>query len=209
MKQSIILVSLAFFMGFLGNMAAQDMAYATNLMPNEAIMGVSAHDYTESSLSNTDTIPDFESTQNKIKLTGIIYNQDGKTPAKDVVLALYQKNEDGSFELLKHKDKSRSVRHSGAIKTDADGRYTFYTFIPGKALRSHDLKEIHLVLKEPNKEEAGLYPIVFDNDPLLSKSCRKKLARRGINNIVALQTEQGLQVGSKDIILIQDSADYK
>lgn len=209
MKQSVILIGLASFIGFISNVAAQDMAYATNLMPKESIIGLSAGDYTESALSNTDTIPDFENTQNKIKLTGTIYMQDGKTPAKDVVLALYQKNEDGSFELLKHEDKSRSVRHSGAIKTDADGRYTFYTFIPGKALRSHDLKEIHLVLKEPNKEEAGLYPIVFDNDPLLSKSCKKKLARRGINNIVALQTDQGLQVGSKDIVLIQNSADYK
>ena len=37
-------------------------------------------------LNDTDTIADFDTQNNKLKLTGIIYQSDGVTPAKDVML---------------------------------------------------------------------------------------------------------------------------
>ncbi|HZW63379.1 MAG TPA: hypothetical protein VFF15_07025 [Flavobacteriaceae bacterium] len=209
MKKAVLIFGFTCLSGLLSSTVAQDMAYASVYTETELVNEIPTPTLVENTIRNTDTIPDFNLAKTKIKLTGIIYEQDGKTPAKDVELSLYQKNEEGRFEALNTEEKPREIRHKGVVKTAADGRYTFYTFMPGKALRSYDLKEIYLIVKVPGKEEVGMHPIVFDNDPLLKKSCRKKLIRKGINNIVVLQEEQGLQVGTKDIVVEGDYAEYK
>lgn len=151
--------------------------------------------------SNVDTIPDFDTHQNKIKITGTIFEKDGVTPAKDVVLSIYQTNEVGDFVLVKNESNERDIYHSATIKTQEDGRYTFYTFMPGTYHRSNELKQIHQNIKEHGKEVYGMYPFVFDNDPLLRKSCRAKLARKGIDNILKLEKENDMYVATKDIVL--------
>ena len=151
--------------------------------------------------SNVDTIPDFATHENKIKITGTVFEKDGVTPAKDVVLSIYQTNEVGDFVLVKSESNEKDVYHSGTIKTQADGHYTFYTFMPGTYHRSNELKQIHPTIKAPGKEEYGLYPFVFDNDPLLRKACRAKLARKGIDSILKLEKENDMYVATKDIVL--------
>jgi len=153
--------------------------------------------------SNVDTIPDFDAKQNKIKITGTIYEKDGVTPAKDVILSIYQTNEIGDFVLVKNETKEKEIYHSARIKTEADGQYTFYTFMPGTTHRSNELKKIHTTIKEQEKEEYGMYAFVFDNDPLLNKLCRNKLAKRGIDTILKFETEKenGINVATKNIIL--------
>ncbi len=151
--------------------------------------------------SNVDTIPDFDTKQNKIKITGTIYEKDGVTPAKDVILSIYQTNEIGDFVLVKNETKEKEIYHRASIKTEADGQYTFYTFIPGTTHRSNELKKIHPTIKEQEKEEYGMYAFVFDNDPLLNKHCRNKLAKRGIDSILKLEKENDMYVATKNIIL--------
>ncbi len=153
--------------------------------------------------SNVDTIPDFDTHQNKIKITGTIFEKDGITPAKDVVLSIYQTNEVGDFVLVKNESKEKDVYHRGTIKTQEDGQYTFYTFMPGTYHRSNELKQIHPTIKEPGKEEYGMYPFVFDNDPLLKKACRTKLAKKGIDSILILEKENDMYVATKDIVLTE------
>lgn len=151
--------------------------------------------------SNVDTIPDFDTKQNKIKITGTIYEKDGVTPAKDVILSIYQTNEIGDFVLVKKDAKEKEIYHRASIKTEADGQYTFYTFMPGTTHRSNELKKIHTTIKEQEKEEYGMYAFVFDNDPLLNKHCRNKLAKRGIDSILKLEKENDMYVATKNIIL--------
>ena len=105
------------------------------------------YDRTEYQLTNTDTIPDYRSKVNKLKLTGIIYQSDGVTPAKDVILFIEQPNENGNFELRNEGD-NRYVFHRSWVKTDADGRYTFYTFVPGNDRRYNQLQQIFPLIKE-------------------------------------------------------------
>ena len=57
------------------------------------------YDYSESQLNNIDTIPDFKSKSQKLKITGTIYESDGKTPAKNVMLFIHHTDESGNFEL--------------------------------------------------------------------------------------------------------------
>lgn len=167
------------------------------------------YDYTEKNLNNTDTIPDFERKSEKLKITGIIYEKDGITPAKDIILYMYQADEDGNYATGKYKDK-KYVKHRGWIKTDKNGRYTFYAFVPGATFepltypKKKAPKQIHPIIKEPGIKEYYLDPFLFADDPNLTERCRKKLERIGYDGLVTLDKEEGLFVATRDIVLRQD-----
>lgn len=159
------------------------------------------YDRVEAQLKNTDTIPDYRSKANKLKLTGIIYQSDGVTPAKDVIVYIEQPNEDGDFDLRKS-GKDRYVFHRSWVKTNADGRYTFYTFVPGNDRRYNQLQQIFPVIKETSKPEVQLASLLFNDDPLLTKRCRKRIAKKEQKGrILTTQKENGILVAHKDIIL--------
>jgi protocatechuate 3,4-dioxygenase beta subunit len=160
-------------------------------------------------LTNTDTIPDFRSKTNKLKLTGVIYQSDGVTPAKDVILFIEQPDEDGDFD-LRHTDDKRYVFHRSWVKTDADGRYTFYTFVPGNDRRYNQMQQIFPIIKETSKEEVQLESLLFDEDPMLTKRCRKRLEKKGNTaRILTTKKEDGILVAEKDIILSDDTEPIK
>lgn len=200
MKKLTPLFFLSCFIAVSYTLTAQEYASASN----EVLLANNHSSFEEVDMprwSNVDTIPDFDTKQNKIKITGTIYEKDGVTPAKDVILSIYQTNEIGDFVLVKNESNKKEIYHSASIKTEADGQYTFYTFIPGTTHRSNELKKIHQTIKETEKEEYGMYAFVFDNDPLLNKHCRNKLAKRGIDSILKLEKENDMYVATKNIIL--------
>ncbi|NNL31875.1 MAG: hypothetical protein HKO80_01585 [Flavobacteriaceae bacterium] len=167
------------------------------------------YDHDQIQLSNTDTIPDFQSKANKLKISGTIYQSDGITPAKDVILYIEQADELGDFDLRKHNGK-RYVHHRGWIKTDANGHYTFYTFVPGNDRRYNQLQQLFPVIKEPNKAEYKMASFLFDEDPLLSKLCRKRMVKNNdTDRILKPETKDGLLVVQKDIVLSAGSEDTK
>lgn len=158
------------------------------------------YDYTEVNLNNTDTIADFETKAEKLKITGTIYHSDGITPAKDVILYVCQSDEKGNYQLKRDTKKKRYIHHRAWIKTDADGKYTFYTFMPGKLLRTKDLKQILRTIKEPGKPEQELTPFFFNDDPLISSltlACRAEAAK----SMLRLEEKDGMLVGTRDIRL--------
>jgi protocatechuate 3,4-dioxygenase beta subunit len=159
------------------------------------------YDYTEQELSSTDTIPGFESKSNKLKISGTIYESDGITPAKDVILYIEQADENGDFELRKENDV-RYVHNRGWVKTDANGHYTFYTYVPGNDRRYNQMQQLFPIIKEPSKQEYEIGTFLFDEDPLLTKLCRKRMAKKGDpTRILKLKKIDGLFVTQKDIIL--------
>ncbi len=163
------------------------------------------YDRSESQLINTDTIPDFRSKKNKLKLTGIIYQSDGVTPAKDVIMFIEQPNEDGDFDLRNEGD-NRYVFHRSWVKTDSNGRYTFYTFVPGNDRRYNQLQQIFPIVKAPSKKEYQLESFLFDNDPLLTKRCRKQIAKKSnASRILKLKQVDGLLIAERDIVLASDT----
>lgn len=158
------------------------------------------YDYVEDQLSNTDSIADYASKPNPLKITGTVFLNDGITPAKNVILFINQADEHGNYE-LKTEDGKRYVYHRGWIKTGPDGKYTFYTFIPGKERYSKALKSIHLAIKDPQAKEQIGYDFVFDNDPRLSKSCRKRLKKHGLDTILKPERSENILVAKKNIVL--------
>lgn len=159
------------------------------------------NDYSKQKLSNVDTIPGFDSKQNKLKIYGTIYESDGVTPAKDVILYIEQADENGDFD-VRIQDNVQYVYNRGWIKTDSDGHYTFYTYVPGNDRRYNMLKELFPLVKEPSMKEYEIETFLFDNDPLLSKFCRKRIAKKSdITRILKFKEEDGLLVAQRDIIL--------
>ncbi|UKM64044.1 hypothetical protein GSB9_00591 [Flavobacteriaceae bacterium GSB9] len=194
---------------FIGNQSvkAQETAQVLDEKPSNFKKRSPIYDYKEKQLNNVDTIPDFASRTTKLKITGTIYESDGITPAKNVLLFIHQADEDGNFE-LKRENKKRYVRHRGWIRTNENGKYTFYTFVPGSYIYGSELRQILPILKEPGKPEYAIESFVFDNDPLLKDKCRERIEATNPNRILKLDKKEGLFVAHRDIILGKENAEY-
>ena len=202
MKKITFIISFLMSLFHFNTLMAQDALLDIDAFSTEDYLSRSPiFDYSEKHLNNTDTIPDFESQTSKIKITGTIYKSDGVTPAENVLLFINQANERGNFELKRH-NKKRYVHHRGWIKTDADGRYTFYTFIPGDYYYANELKRIYPIVKAPNETAYKMDSFLFDNDEKLSKYCRKRIAKANqTNRILKLEEKGGMLVAQRDIYL--------
>ena len=204
MKNYILYFTLIFLIGANFSAYAQDSADFSGDKFKNIIDHNTFYDYTEQQLSNVDTIPGFESNKNKLKLYGTIYKSDGVTPAKNVILYIEQADENGDFDLRKE-NNINYVHNRGWVKTDANGNYTFYTYVPGNDRRFNLMQQLFPIVKEPSKLEYEIATFLFDEDPLLSKSCRKKISKKGdLTRILKLKKENGLFVTKKDIILNDD-----
>jgi protocatechuate 3,4-dioxygenase beta subunit len=177
---------------------AQDKNKATAELPFD--------DYKGLTLSSSAEIPDYQTKPNTLKISGIVYQADGTTPASDVILYLYQHDENGDFQ-YEVNDGVKRLRHRGWVKTDSNGRYTFNTFIPGEAIvplnypRRYGPKQIYLMAKTTDSQVINLPAFMFEGDDLLSKSCRKRLEKKGIDCILNPVEEEGILVADQDIVL--------
>lgn len=162
-------------------------------------------EYGARALKDHDTLPLFAENEPKLKITGTVFEKDGKTPAADVILYIYHTNRQGVYP-TKGDETGWGRRHGfirGWAKTGADGKYTFYTFRPGAYPGGSEPEHIHLTVKEPSTNEYYLDDYVFDDDPLLTAEERKKLSlrNRGGSGIVAPEMENGMLVARRDIVL--------
>jgi protocatechuate 3,4-dioxygenase beta subunit len=161
-------------------------------------------------LHSTITLADFNETGSKIKISGIVYNQDGKTPAKDVVLYIYHTDQTGHYP-TKGNEQGWGKRHGyirGWMKTDQYGFYAFYTLRPAAYPGRKDPQHIHLIVKEPGKNEYYLDDFLFEDDPLVTTTVRNNLHNRGGNGIIKLVQDKGLMHGTRHIILGQNVENY-
>lgn len=171
------------------------------------------YEYGSKLLNNVDTLPLFEVTEPKLKITGTVFKKDGKTPAPDVILYIYHTSREGIYE-TKGDETGWARRHGfirGWIKTDQSGRYIFYTFRPGAYPDGSEPEHIHLTVKEPKTNAYYLDDFLFDDDPLLTEKERKKwmLRNRGGSGVVILQSTDSMLTVERDIILGLNIPDYE
>jgi protocatechuate 3,4-dioxygenase beta subunit len=177
--------------------------------PCEGCEGLS--EYGNKTLSSIDTLPLFKEHEPKLKVTGTVFKKDGITPAAGVILYIYHTNRQGVYQ-TKGNETGWAKRHGfirGWVKTDLNGQYTFYTFRPGAYPDKSEPEHIHLTVKEPDTNEYYLDDYLFDDDPLLTPSVRKKQPVRGGAGIMRPVTENGLLVIKRDIILGLNIPDYE
>ncbi len=190
MKNAVVLFLVICFYSTVNLVSAQ------NTQNNNPI-----HDREEAQMLPTDTIPDYRNKTNKLKLTGTVYQSDGVTPAEGVIIYIEQPDEDGHFQ-LRRTGEERYVFHRSWVKTDANGKYTFHTFIPGNNRRYNRLQQIFPLVKAPSKQAYELESFIFDEDPLLTKRCRRRLAKHEqTDRILTTKLVDGVHVAQKDIVL--------
>ncbi|WCO03132.1 peptidase associated/transthyretin-like domain-containing protein [Psychroserpens ponticola] len=200
MKYLFSFFCIAFFSSTIYSISAQNSIDNSQDFLNRSPI----YDYSELQLNNTDTIPGFDSKLNKLKITGTIYKSDGITPAKDVILYIDQADENGDFD-LRYTNEKRYVHNRGWIKTDIDGTYTFYTYIPGNDRRYNQMQQLFPIVKEPSKDAYEIASFLFDDDPFLTKMCRKRMAKKGDpSRILKLKNVDGIKVVQKNIVLSSD-----
>lgn len=162
------------------------------------------YEFGSKKLSWTDTLPDFNDRGPKMEVSGMIYKSDGKTPAADVILYVYHTNQEGEYP-TKGDETGWAKRHGyirGWIKTDATGRYKFYTLRPGAYPGRENPEHIHATVKEPGVTEYWIDEYLFDDDPILNKKERDAQQKRGGNGIMKpAKGPNGILVIKRDIIL--------
>lgn len=158
-------------------------------------------------MNTVDTSYGWQNKGEKMKVEGIVYKKDGKTPASNIIVYYWQTNADGLYA----KSPAEQTRHGairGWMKTGPDGKYTLYTIKPASYPNSSIPQHIHIVIKEPNINEYYIDDINFEGDPLLTKAERSRLPLRCGNGIVTVTAKDGLLSCRRDIVLGKNIPDY-
>lgn len=168
-------------------------------------------EYGDSDLFPTDTLPGFYNAKQKIKITGIIYHPDGKTPAENVILYIYHTNEEGLYKDYGNETGwgKRHGSNRGWIKTGKDGKYTFYTLKPGSYPNNKFAAHIHPVILEPDGRYYYIEDFYFAGDKFLTaEEINPYSPRGGRAGVINLKKEVNLMIGERNIILGKNVPGY-
>ncbi len=161
------------------------------------------HEYGNKVLKPVDTLPEFNVLPKPIKISGVVYQSDGKTPASDIILYVYQTDDKGKYP-KKANSKGWEKRHGylrGWMKTNASGKYEFYTSRPTSYPNSTVPQHIHITVKEPDKNEYYIEDFYFKDDPYIANNILNRKRPRGGSGVISLVKESNIQVAKRDIIL--------
>ncbi|TBW30018.1 intradiol ring-cleavage dioxygenase [Gramella sp. KN1008] len=166
----------------------------------------------ETKLTSVDTLPDFEEEGRRMKLSGTVYQNDGKTPARDVVVYIYHTNQDGIYP-TRGDEKGWGRRHGyirGWARTDRNGRYTFYTLKPAPYPGRSEPAHVHYTILEPDGKYYWLGSVHFKGDSLLTRNeTDPESPRGGTSGLLNLEKQGDIWVGERDIILGKNIPGYE
>lgn len=140
----------------------------------------------------------------RLIFSGIVYQSDGKTPAKDIIIYAYHTDTNGIYS-KKGNETGNGKRHGylrGWVKTNAQGQFQFDTIKPAAYPSRAESAHIHLTILEPGKNEYWIESTLFVGDPLISSSKKSKsqqMAEFGF--IIDLVKANGVWSGTRNIRL--------
>lgn len=162
-------------------------------------------------LSNMVWLPDFKEKGQKLAINGVVYKTDGKTPAPNVIIYIYHTDQAGVYP-KKGDEAGWAKRHGylrGWMKTNEKGEYKFFTLRPAPYPGGNIPAHIHVTIKEPGKNEYYIDEFLFDDDPFLTATERKKAENRGGSGILKIKVAEEFQKSQRDIILGRNIPDYR
>lgn len=134
----------------------------------------------------------------RLFITGVATATDCTTPINNVLLDIWQANKDGVY------DTSDSYRLRGKVTTDAQGKYSFETILPGNY--QNRPRHIHLMLTAPNQTPV-ITQLYFEGDPDIaadpwaSEASAKK-------RIIPLQQDSTQQLHGVFNLVLGTTTDY-
>lgn len=155
-------------------------------------------------LNDVDTSAGWSEPGRKLRISGTVYQPDGRTPAKDVILYYWQTDHNGYYtphDLMPEAAK-RHGHIRGWVKTGPQGRFTIYTIRPAPYPNDSMSAHIHVAVKEPGiATEYYIDEWVFDDDPLLNEAARQKLENRGGSGILQVIPQDGILTAEHSVVL--------
>lgn len=121
-----------------------------------------------------------------MKISGIVYQPDGKTPAPNTLIYFYHTDAEGYYG--RGSDEHKHGRYRGWMLTRKDGRYAFVTIKPAPYPVQRFAAHIHMTVTTPTAREDWVDSILFEGDRLISARERESAGKRGgFNPIVTLR----------------------
>ena len=111
-------------------------------------------------------------------VSGAIFQKDGKTPIPNALLYVYHADAGGLY--APKGSPEGFIRIKGWMKTNNEGKYEFRTIKPGSYPNTRGAAHIHAKVVLPGGNERWIDEFLFDNDPNLKDSDRKKHEKDGI-----------------------------
>lgn len=161
------------------------------------------NEYGNRNLKWSDTISGFNTMSNKIKIYGVVFKSDGKTPAKDVVLYVYHTDANGKYP---KRDASQGWEQQHGylrtwLKTNSSGKYEFYTTRPASYPNSTVPQHIHITVKEPDVNAYYVEDFYFSDDPNITSNILNRAKPRGGSGVITLKGNGLIKTARRDIVL--------
>lgn len=140
----------------------------------------------------------------RLTITGTVLHTDGNTPAPDVIIYFYHTNNKGIYP-KRGNETGNGRRHGylrGWVKTNKNGEYRVNTIRPVSYPDGTEPAHIHIAVKEPDKDEYWIDPIIFEGDPLITPEFMRRIENRGGSGIMKLIQKGNMLYGVKNIILL-------
>lgn len=162
-------------------------------------------------ISSEHTSIGWETGNQKLMLTGKVFQPDGKTPAPGVIIYYWHTDDEGLYSSNSQtpKEVKEHGKLRGWVKSDKNGRYTIKTSRPAAYPNDKIPQHIHLSIKEPDISNEYYADLYFDDDPLYLNYMEKygKLDRAG-NELLKTVSEDQIQIAEHDIVLGLNIPDY-
>lgn len=134
-----------------------------------------------------------------IKISGTVYQADGKTPAPNTLIYLYHTDFEGYYG--RSRNEHRHGKYRGWMLTNKDGRYAFNTIKPAPYPANRFAAHIHMTLTTTKMKEDWIDSILFEGDRLITAQERSR-RKGGFNPILTLtKGDGGLLYGTRNIQL--------
>jgi protocatechuate 3,4-dioxygenase beta subunit len=139
----------------------------------------------------------------RLRIEGVVFQTDGRTPAAGVVIYAYHTDSAGRYSRGRGPTEA-GRRHGllrGWVRTGSDGRYSFDTIKPAPYPNERIPAHVHLTVLEAGRRPYWIDDIVFDGEFGVTPDYRRAREDRGGSGIVRLSRENGRLVARRNIIL--------
>lgn len=159
-------------------------------------------------MRNADTAPDWNEPGPKLRVSGTVFQNDGRTRAAGVIVYYYHTDQSGLYAKRTAADPVHGYIR-GWVRTGVDGRYSIYTNRPAPYPDSSMPAHIHMLVREPGLQVYYIDELVFDDDPLLTDKKRQALENRGGSGILHVASDGATQIAVHDIVLGKNVPGYE